>query len=415
MKVVDIMQRQIITVTSTTKLREVGKIIFGLQIAGVPVVKGKKLLGLITQTDILHNLYPTYQEFMEDYVHAKDFEAMEEVSEKILNLTAGEIMNKGVSTVTADTPVMRVQSLMLAKGFGRVPVVDGEGNLLGIVSQGDVFRAVVGQRLPFEAHEEFHDWLSRHFDLKTDWQKRLSKEIPDLVNLFKQEHVKKVLDFGSGTGGHTLALAAKGFSAVGIDQSALMIKVSNTKKEMVAKDVRENATFIRTVYKNLRKQLGDNFDSVIFMGNAFCHELQADNTLEEINSILNRKAVLVFQIINFEKVFTVNNRFLDFKFQESHLGSEEERAFLEFYDSEKKGLLRLNTAVFGRDATHWRFQGMHSTPIVPIDKEKITKMIKKFGFSKISFFGADAEYDTIFQKPFKRKESYWLNVIAKRG
>lgn len=414
MKVADIMQRRIITVSPNTKLSQVGKIIFGLQIAGVPVVQGKKLLGLITQTDILHKLYPSYQEFMEDYVHAKDFDAMEEMASKLLELPASDIMNKHITTVGPDEPVMKVQSFMLARHFGRVPVVDGRGNLLGIVSQGDIFRSVVGQKLSFEIHEEYHDWLSRHFDLKTNWKERLGLEIPDLARLFRQEKVERILDFGCGTGGHCLALAQKGFLATGIDQSNLMIKTSNAKKAKLPKRMADNVSFIRTLYRNIRSQVKEEFDAVIFMGNAFSHELETGRTLKEINSILKKEAVLVFQIINFEKVFTVNNRLLDLKFAESHLGAEEEHAFLEFYDPERKGLYNLNTAIFERGRTHWRFHSMHSTPIVPLDRQKITRLLKSIGFTKISFYGGDKEFDTLLRKPFNPKVSYWLNIVAKR-
>lgn len=417
MKVADIMQRQIVTVAPSAPLQEVGKIIFGLQIAGVPVVKGKKLLGLITQTDILRKLYPSYQEFMEDYVHAKDFEAMEQVSDKILGLTAKDIMNKNVTTVPPETPVMKVQSLMLTKGFGRVPVVDKRENLLGIVSQGDIFRAVVGQKLPFEGDEEFHDWLSRHYDLIIDWKSRLAKEIPDLIGLFKKESVARILDVGCGTGLHSIALAEEGFQVIGLDRSSRMIYEANEKAKVLAPALRQRLEFINHEYRNLHQVIDGKFDAAIFMGTGLAHDPYPAELLEVINKILSKKAVIICQITNFDKVIDINKRLFDFNLRPSHFTYEREHAFLRFYDPKEDGLYTLNVCVFDRGAKKWTLKGMHSVSVTPLDSKKMTALLKKIGFSKITFYGGEGGfyYDHLFRKPFNPTQSDQLIVVAKRG
>lgn len=77
MKVADIMQRSLTCVSGETPLKDVARMIFSLGISGVPVVKGNKLLGIVTEQDILSKMYPSLQELAEDYVHARDFESME--------------------------------------------------------------------------------------------------------------------------------------------------------------------------------------------------------------------------------------------------------------------------------------------------------------------------------------------------
>lgn len=411
------MQRDIVTVTAKTKLREVAKIIFGLQIAGVPVLDGKKLVGLITETDLLHKLYPSYQEFMEDYVHAKDFEAMEEVGEKILNLSASDIMNKNPTTVTSDTPVMKVQSLMLVKHFSRVPVIDGKGHLLGLVSQGDIFRAVVGQKLPFEADEQFHDWLSRHYDLIIDWKARLAKEIPDLIGLFKKENVARVLDIGCGTGMHSIALAEEGFHVVGLDRSSRMIYEATEKVKALGPTLRERLQFINHEYSDLDRVIGGKFDAAIFMGTGLAHDPHPAKLLEAISKILNKKAVIICQITNFDKVINVNKRLFDFNLRSSRFAYEREHAFLRFYDPKVGGFYTLNVSVFDRGVKKWAFKGMHSVSILPLDRKKMTSLLKRIGFSKITFYGGEEGFycDYLFRKPFNPTKSDVLVVVAKRG
>lgn len=417
MKASDVMQRDIVTVSPTTKLQEVGKIIFGLKVAGVPVVKEKKLVGLITETDFLHKLYPSYQEFMEDYLHAKDFEAMEEAVTKILDLPAGQVMNKNVITVTADTPLLKVQSLMLVRGFGRVPVVDEKNHLLGLVSQGDIFRAVIGKKLPFEGDEQYHDWLSRHYDSIIDWKTRLAKEIPDLTALFRKEKVRRVLDVGCGTGMQSIALAKQGFEVVGLDRSSRMIYIANKNMRDLGDDVKKRLHVVNDEYINLDRVFKEKFDAAIFMGTSLAHDVNPTKTVAEINKILNKKAMIVCQLANFDKVINTKKRLFDFHIREAaNAANEEEYTFLRFYDPKEDGLYTLNVSVFVRSNKKWRFKGMNAVSVHPLTKEKMTILLKKLGFSKIDYFGGEEGffYDFLFRKPFKPTESDVLTVVGKR-
>jgi ubiquinone/menaquinone biosynthesis C-methylase UbiE len=54
----------------------------------------------------------------------------------------------------------------------------------------------------------------------------IQKDIPMVVNLFKENNVKKVLDIGCGTGRHVLYLAKNGFDVYGLDESKTAIKIA---------------------------------------------------------------------------------------------------------------------------------------------------------------------------------------------
>ena len=47
------------------------------------------------------------------------------------------------------TPLMRALSIMLANSISSLPVVNDNGYLVGIISQGDIFRALAGTEIPF--------------------------------------------------------------------------------------------------------------------------------------------------------------------------------------------------------------------------------------------------------------------------
>lgn len=55
-----------------------------------------------------------------------------------------DLMTSGVVSVTTDTETDEIIELMLDHKIGAVPVVDGEGQVVGIVSYVDVLRAILG-------------------------------------------------------------------------------------------------------------------------------------------------------------------------------------------------------------------------------------------------------------------------------
>ena len=58
--------------------------------------------------------------------------------EGLPDVTVAEVMRREVSTVDPDSPITRVIELLLDKDFTALPVVDGEGKLVGMVSDNDL-------------------------------------------------------------------------------------------------------------------------------------------------------------------------------------------------------------------------------------------------------------------------------------
>jgi len=416
MKVADVMQKSVDFVPQSMPLLGVAKIIFGSRINGVPVCRDKEVIGFITDTDILSQFFPSTSEYMKDPLHEGDFEGMEKKLDSILSLPASKIMSRNPKTITAETPLLKAQSMMIVNKIGRLPVVDEKNKLVGILSKGDIFRSLVGEKLPLEEDEQFHDWLSRRYDLIIDQKKRVAKEIPDLVGLFKKEKVRNILDVGCGTGVHVIALAQEGFHTVGIDRSNRMIYVANEKKNALTGTVKEGVQFIHTEYKDLDRVLPEKFDAAIFMGAGLAHTTNPLQVLREVNKVLNKKAIVIYQIANFEKVIKINKGFYDFNIRKSPFPEEREQAFLRFYDAKEEGFLTQNVSVFVRGSKKWMFRGLRSMSIYPLTKEKIRSFLAKIRFSSMKYYGGDKGfyYDYLFRKPFKPTQSDVLVVVARR-
>lgn len=418
MKVADVMARHVESVSVDAKVKDVVTLIFGRGINGLPVCKDRKVVGFITERDILAQFYPSMQEYIEDPFRSADFENMEEKVDEIFEMTADKIMSKNVTTITADTPLLRAQSLMFIEKVGRLPVVDDKGKLIGIISKGDIFKAVVGDRIFFTEDKDYNDWLSKTYYQAVDIKDRLEHEIPDLLKVFSQNHIAKILDIGCGTGDHAIELAKKGFTVIGTDRSLEMVKEANRRKQVLSEETKARARFFYGETEPILKKLNIVFDAVLFMGNTISHNpYNIKDLIKNISHYLTQRGVMILQITNFEKVIKVYDRLLSFKFAKLKDAIEHEYAFLEFYDPpnmQEKTILK-TFGILRSDIKRWKWLGIRNSVMAYTNEEIMTNILKKNDFRKISFYGGSFDgrkWDYLFRKPFKPLESDWFNVVA---
>lgn len=149
MRVKDIFKKKFVSTTPNATIYEAAKLIFGEHHKGLPVVSGKnkKLVGFITEQDITSEMFPSIRDLMEDYVHERDFEAMEQKVKPVLAKKVEEVMSKRVIYIHLEDPILKAESIMKLKDVSRLPVVDDKKHLIGIVSKGDIFRALVSPKV----------------------------------------------------------------------------------------------------------------------------------------------------------------------------------------------------------------------------------------------------------------------------
>ncbi len=385
MKVKDVMQHDAVYVSPNAPAYEIARLIFGHGINGLPVCEGKKVVGFITERDILARFYPSMQEYIEDPVHSGDFEGMETRVNDILSLTATDIMSKHPETITADSPLLRAHSLMTVHKVGRLPVIDTKGNLIGVISKGDIFNALIGKEVVVGWNqEEFHNWLAHNFDLFTDWKTRLANEIPLITRYLKKQHAKKILDVGCGTGEHAIALAKHGFVVVGIDHSDKMIAIANRKRDALPQKTRKNVTFVKTSMGELPKASFSDYDAAIFMGGVIAHSMNIERDMGAVCSLLNeKKNIIIVQIPDYETIFKKKIRFGGMHFAQSPFGKQVEHALSMFYDFRSDGLVNLNVMVVDSNGKNLHTRGIGRTILNPFTKQQLRKLFKKKGYPKI--------------------------------
>ena len=149
MHVSDIIKRDVDSINVTQSVLDAAKLIFKHGHTGIPVVSGKskKLVGFITDQDILSQCFPSMQEYIEDVVRARDYDGMEKKLKEIMKMKVKDVMSKQLISIREDAPLMKAESLMKVKHIARLSVVDAKGNLIGILTKRDIFRALVGKVL----------------------------------------------------------------------------------------------------------------------------------------------------------------------------------------------------------------------------------------------------------------------------
>ncbi len=417
MKVADVMSKQVDYVRPTDRVERAVMLIFGRGINGVPVCEGKKVVGMITESDIIAKFFPSIQEFIEDAVHEGNFEGMEEKASTILSLPIEKIMSKTLTFVKPSTPLLKAQSLMNVKDVGRLPVVDDNKKLIGIISKGDVFRSLIGEKILFTENEDYNDFLSKTYYATVDWDNRLRYEMPDILKVLEKHKAKTILDVGCGTGEHSIELARRGYSVVGVDRSKAMIAEANRQKISLPSKAYGNMHFWHKGAEELLFDLNINFDAVLFMGNTLSHN--PDNyrlLIKRAANSLSRNGVMIFQITNFDKVLSVKKRLLNFNFAQPADEVIKEYAFIEFYDNPIRDKTILKTfAIFGSDGKRWKCSGIRNSLMAYTNETKIKTILSHEGFKNIETYGSffdGKRWDYIFRKPFKAHESDWLNVVA---
>ncbi|OIP96296.1 hypothetical protein AUK40_05130 [Candidatus Wirthbacteria bacterium CG2_30_54_11] len=144
MIVSSIMNRTVQSVRPETSVHDIIDLIVQHGFSGVPVVDAQGILvGIVSEKDILRRLFPSYGEFMEDPVSGMQWDLTGMKKGEVEGLLAREVMTTTLVTVEEKTETIKACALMTARRVRRLPVVDQSGRLTGIVSQGDVFRALL--------------------------------------------------------------------------------------------------------------------------------------------------------------------------------------------------------------------------------------------------------------------------------
>ncbi len=128
MKVEDIMSREVITLCEDDTLRDAINSVQRNHIRHIPIVEGKRLIGIVTDRDIKRATPSLYSGISQD-----------KFDEMIAGLSLGRVMTRDPVSVSPDMSIKAAVQMMIGKKYGALPVVEG-GELVGIITDIDFLR-----------------------------------------------------------------------------------------------------------------------------------------------------------------------------------------------------------------------------------------------------------------------------------
>ena len=145
----DVMTRNPITIRPETLLQEVIKTLAERRISGLPVVdESGKLVGVVSETDLMWRetgvTPPAYIMILDSVIYLENPARYDRDLHKALGQTAGEVMTRDPVTIAPDKPLQDAARLMHERSIHRLPVLDPEGHVVGILTRGDIVRAMAG-------------------------------------------------------------------------------------------------------------------------------------------------------------------------------------------------------------------------------------------------------------------------------
>ncbi|HEX9135904.1 MAG TPA: CBS domain-containing protein [Nitrospirota bacterium] len=135
----EIMTRDVISIKGDMDLQEAGRLLIKHKISGMPVVDDEnRVIGIISQADLLSmaGIPPghVFNDVVMKYILARP------TPQHRYGRTVKDLMSTHVITVGLETAAKQIAALLDKKGITRVPVVDAEKKLIGIVSRSDIVR-----------------------------------------------------------------------------------------------------------------------------------------------------------------------------------------------------------------------------------------------------------------------------------
>ena len=133
----DIMVRNVKTAEENQSINAIAKVMSENNIGSVVIVKSNEVEGLsgiisgiITERDIVRIAGA----------------AQTSSSTTLLHLTARDIMSKPVVTINAESSIQDAIQSMKLNNIRRLPVVNREGRMVGIIADKDIFRAIINSQ-----------------------------------------------------------------------------------------------------------------------------------------------------------------------------------------------------------------------------------------------------------------------------
>lgn len=142
----EIMTQNIISVTEQTPVSELARLLTSNNISGAPVIDDDgKLLAVVTESDLIDQSkkvhIPTVVTILDSVFYLENPDKMEAEMKKIAATTVAEICSSSPKTVSPDTGLDEIATIMAESNIHTLPVLD-DGELVGIIGKKDIIKTL---------------------------------------------------------------------------------------------------------------------------------------------------------------------------------------------------------------------------------------------------------------------------------
>jgi len=143
----DIMTRNVITVTAATSVLELAKVLTENMISGAPVVNEQgEVIGVVTESDLIDQNkkihIPTVVSILDSFIFLESPDRLDQEMRKIAGATVADICSTDIVSVSPETPLDELATIMSEQAIHTLPVVD-DGKLIGVIGKRDIIKTIV--------------------------------------------------------------------------------------------------------------------------------------------------------------------------------------------------------------------------------------------------------------------------------
>ena len=146
----EIMTTDVIVAKQDDSIADVANMLIAEKIGGLPVVDSEnRVVGIISETDILKKEKyieaQLYINLLQGLIFLDDLKKVEKDIKQVAAYKVGELMSKDIIKVHEDDKFDDVANVMIKKSINRVPVVDDDNKLKGIICRYDIIKALYNE------------------------------------------------------------------------------------------------------------------------------------------------------------------------------------------------------------------------------------------------------------------------------
>lgn len=145
----EIMTKEILSVNPDQDIKEVASILAEKKIGGLPVLQDDKLVGMVSEDDLIMKdvkiHFPTFIHLLDGFIYLESIKRFEDQFRKMIGAKVRDVMSLDFKSISMESTVTEAATMMVEEGLDRLPVLDENQKLVGIVTKADIVKSIANE------------------------------------------------------------------------------------------------------------------------------------------------------------------------------------------------------------------------------------------------------------------------------